>query len=377
MVKPGIIYHKDTRGNEGLYTIEELAQKNLLLTPYSHNLHYANSVFEGIRAVWDENQKKLYLITLDQHINRFLNSIKQKFHGNFNPNDLYNSTPGYLNGQSDVVDDFNFGVPRPDEKKFTFLNITYNEIKDVIIKTVQENVKAGSFKPEQGCYVRPIVYRDQVWNDKGEFDPSLGVFSLKHSVIFEIETFIWGAYLSGSPKVIVYPEGIDTTLRHIKAGGNYAFGGIVKDYAMARGYSEGIITDCTPERNVLEGGGENLFVYSGDLVLTPDKSQSILPGTKRNLVIQLTKNLGYNLVETKIPLEIFLQATSAAFSGTAAGYEGIDRAKDAKTGRKKIFNLNYEPLVKTINEYKNLITGKTVDEKNKELQEKIRTEVPL
>jgi len=370
MVKPGIIYHKDTRGNEGLYTLEEMAQKKLLQTPYSHNLHYANSVFEGIRAVWDEGQKKLYLITLDQHVKRFLNSIQGKFHGNFNPNKLYH-------GQDDITDDLTFGVTRPDEKNFTFLDITYDQIKDAIIKTVQANIKAGIFKPEQGCYVRPIVYRDQVWNDKGEFDPSLGVFSLKHSVVFEIETFMWGSYLSGSPKVIVYPEGIDTTLRHIKAGGNYAFGGIVKDYAMARGYSEGIITDNSPERNVLEGGGENLFVYKDDLVLTPDKSQSILPGTKRGLVIELTKNLGYNLVETKIPLDTFLQAKSAGFSGTAAGYEGIDRVKDAKTGRKQIFDLKHEPLVKVVNEYKNLITGKTVDEKNKELQNKIRTEVPI
>ncbi|MBM3200383.1 hypothetical protein FJZ53_05575 [Candidatus Woesearchaeota archaeon] len=370
MVKPGVIYHKDTRGNEGLFTLEEMAKKNLLQTPYSHNLHYANSVFEGIRAVWDDKENKLYLITLDQHVNRFLNSIKGKFHGNFDPNSLYN-------GQDDTTDDVAFGVTRPDEKSFTFLNITYDEIKDAIVKTVQANIKAGNIDAKQGCYVRPIVYRDQVWNAKGEFDPSLGVFSLKHSVVLEIETFMWGAYLSGSPKVIVYPEGIDTTLRHIKAGGNYAFGGIVKDYAMARGYSEGIITDNTPERNVLEGGGENLFVYVGDSVLTPDKSQSILPGTKRNLVIQLTKNLGYNLVETKIPLDTFLSAKSAGFSGTAAGYEGIDRVKDAKTGRKQIFDLNHEPLVKVVNEYKKLITGKEVEEANKELQKKIRTEVVL
>lgn len=370
MVKPGIIYHKDTRGNEGLYTLEEMAQKNLLLTPYTHNLHYANSVFEGIRAVWDENQKKLYLITLDEHIKRFLNSIQKKYHGNFDTKLVHDS-------DADYQDDEAFGIKKPKVEDFTFLNVTYDQIKDAIIKTVQANIKAGSFKPEQGCYIRPIVYRDQVWNEKGEFDPSLGVFSLKHSVILEIETFVWGSYLSGSPKVIVHPEGIDTTLRHIKAGGNYAFGGIVKDYAMARGYSEGIITDNSPERNVLEGGGENLFVYAGDLVLTPDKSQSILPGTKRNLVIQLTKNLGYNLIETKIPLDTFLQAKSAGFSGTAAGYEGIDRVKDAKTGRKHIFDLNYEPLVKTVNEYKKLITGKEVEEANKELQKKIRTEVPL
>ena len=370
MVKPGIIYHKDSRGNEGLYTLEEMAQKDMLLTPYSHVVHYANSVFEGIRAVWDENQDKLYLITLDQHINRFLGSIKSKFHGNFNALSLHDSVQDYY-------DDESFGIVKPKKEDMVFLDLTYDEIKNAIMETIKANVDAGNIDPKKGCYVRPIVYRDQVWNEKGEFDPGLGVYSLKHSVVFEIETFTWGAYLSGNPKVIVYPEGLDTPLRHIKSGGNYAFGGMVKDYAMARGYSEGIITDSSQERNVLEGGGENLFVYIGDVILTPDRSQSILPGTKRRMVIEISENLGYEIVETKIPLDIFLKARSAAFSGTAAGYVGLDRVKDAKTGIKHIFDLNYEPLVKTVNEYQNLITGKDVHESNKELQKKVRTEVPL
>ena len=371
MVKPGIIYHQDTIGYKGFYTLEEMVEKKLTLGPYSHVVHYANSVFEGIRAIWDDDQEKLYLITLDKHINRFLNSIKSKFHGNFDVNGLYNSVQDYK-------DDLSFGITKPHKNNFTFLDLNYDEVKDAVINTVKKNVKAGNIDPKQGCYIRPIVYRDQIWNDKGKFDPSLGVFSLKHSVVFEIEAFTWGTYLAGNPKVIVYPEGIDTPIRKIKAGGNYTFGGMAKDWAVARGYSEAIITDSLPDRNVLEGGGENLFVYvSEDIILTPDKSQSILPGTKRNLILEISKNLGYEIVEGKIPLDIFLHAKSAGFSGTAAGYTGIDRVKDGKTGRKRIFDLNNEILVRTVKEYSNLIAGKKVDTKNKRLQEKIRTEVKL
>lgn len=365
MVNPGIIKHKDTRGNEGLYTLEEMAQTDLMLSPYTHAIHYANSIFEGIRAIWDEKQEKLYLITLDQHINRFLNSIKKKFHGNFEPSDLYQS-------QEDYEDDIAFGV-KASKDDFVFLDLTYDEIKDAIIKSVKTNVDAGNIDPKQGCYIRPIVYRDQISKD----DPSLGVFSLKHNVVFEIESVTWPVYLSENSKVIVYPEGIDSPLRHIKSGGNYAFGGLAKDWAVARGYDEVIITDTSPERNILEGSGQNIFIYIGDEVLTPDKSQSILPGTKRNLAIEISRNLGYTIRETKIPLDIFLQARSAAFSGTATGYVGMARAKDPRTLRKQEFDLNYEPLVRTVNEYYNLIRGKEVYGKNKELQEKIRTEVPL
>jgi len=372
MVKPGYIYHQDTMGNQGIYTLEEMVKENLTLTPYSHAVHYANSVFEGIRAVWDDNKKKLYLITLDEHINRFLRSLKNKFHGNFNLMDLHSDAKDYY-------DDISFGINKPVYKNgFKFLDLTYEDIKQAILSTVKANVVAGNINPEQGCYVRPIVYRDQIYDDDRNFDPSLGVFSLKHNVVFEIEAFTWGDYLSGNPKVIVYPEGIDTPLRHIKAGGNYAFGGLVKDWAVARGYSEAILTDCSKERNVLEGGGENLFVYIGkNKILTPDKSQSILPGTKRNLVIEISKNLDYPITETKIPLEKFFKAKAAAFSGTATGYVALDRAKDAKTGKKKIFDVGYGSMSKTISEYNRMITGKKVHKNNKELQDKIRTEVPL
>lgn len=374
MAKPGLIYHKDTRGNEGLYTIEEMVQKNITPTPYTHTIHYASAVFEGIRAVWDEGREKLYLITIEQHLQRFINSMRSKFLIEPRQLELYGSMWDYANEE---FDDEHFGAKKPKKEDLVFLETDTYKIKKAIIKTVQENIKAGNIDPKKGCYIRPIAYRDQVWNAKGEFDPSLGVFSLKHSVTLEIEAFTWGAYLTGSPKVLVYPEGEDTPLRRIKSGGNYAFGGEAKDYSMLRGYSEAIITDSSPQRNVLEGGGENLFAYLGDVILTADRSQSILPGTKRNLVIEISKNLGYNVLETKIPLDLFFEARSAAFSGTAAGYEGIDRVKDAKTGRKKIFDLNYEPLVTTVKEYKNLISGKEVNEKNKGLQEKIRTEVPL
>ena len=59
MVNPGIIYRHDTMGNKGLFTLEEMADEKMLLTPYSHTVHYSSSVFEGIRAVWDEGRERV------------------------------------------------------------------------------------------------------------------------------------------------------------------------------------------------------------------------------------------------------------------------------------------------------------------------------
>ena len=39
-------------------------------------LSYAALVFEGIRAYWNQEHKQLYIFRLEEHLNRFLNSMK-------------------------------------------------------------------------------------------------------------------------------------------------------------------------------------------------------------------------------------------------------------------------------------------------------------
>ncbi len=363
MVRPGIIYHKDTRGNEGFFNeqeminqkkFEEMFKKGILKTPYCHTLHYGTSVFEGIRAVPDVNSHRLHIITFDKHIERLMRSMEF----------LYLTKPT----DKSIVNN-------PDFNKMKFLEITKDEIRESIIEVIKLNVKNGIYKEEDGCYIRPIVYREDVFQENLQHNPSLGVYSLNHDVVFEIETFKWGAYVN-KPRVKVYPKGISSPLRHVKAGANYGFGGRCKNWAVLQGFQEAILTDDSPERNVLEGSGENLFIFkeNGDII-TPELSQSILPGTKRDLVIQLAKNLSMNVIERKIPLLEFLNARSAAFTGTATGLEGLVSAEDEVTGIKKEFDLKNEQLKTLVKEYNNLITGGEVNLKNKELQKSVRTEV--
>ena len=39
-------------------------------------LSYAALVFEGIRAYWNQDHKQLYVFRLEDHLNRFTNSMK-------------------------------------------------------------------------------------------------------------------------------------------------------------------------------------------------------------------------------------------------------------------------------------------------------------
>lgn len=358
MVKPGIIYHRDTRGNEGFFNEEEMIREGrfeemfkvgLLKTPFCHTLHYGTSVFEGVRAVPDINNGKLYIITFDKHLDRLMNSMEYL----------------YLTKPEDI---------ELTEKDLKFLDMTKEEISDTIIETVRANILVGYYTKEQGCYIRPIAYRDDIFDENGQHNPSLGVYSLKHDVVFEIMSFFWEKYVD-EPEVSIYQESIESPLRHIKAGANYGFGGRCKNWARIHGFEEAILIDT--EQNVLEGSGENLFIFKDGEIITPKLNQSILPGTKRNLVMQIAKNLSMDIVERKIPLEEFLEAESAAFSGTATGFEGVKSAYNPQAGAIKEFNLEHKLLKQLAKEYDNLIEGGEVDERNKELQEEARTEVPF
>lgn len=375
MVKPGIIYHKNTRGIEGFFTEEEMAKSGILKTPFCHAIHYGTSVFEGIRAIPDKNTKELYIMTFDKHINRFMNSMEYLVLTK--PKDMGKVAEDLKFSHLDEMLRRGIKIEKPNPETLKFLNMTEEGISYAIMENIRRNIRAGSYKAEDGCYIRPIAYRDDKFDEEGNHGPSLGVFSLNHDVVFEIESFYWGSYVD-TPKTAVYPEGVDTPLRHVKAGANYGFGGRTKNWAKINGFDEAILTDTAQERNVLEGSGENIFVFTkyGE-ILTPHMSQSILPGTKRNLVIQIAKNLGMKVTERKIPLEEFFDAGAAAFSGTATGFEPISCVYDPKTNKFKVFNLKCPQMQELVEEYKNLLTGDKVHEVNEELQRESRTKVAI
>jgi len=247
----------------------------------SHVLHYGSSVFEGIRCYDTERGSAIF--RLEEHMQR-----------------LYDSAQIYR-----------MEIPY----EFETLNAA-------AVDTVER-----SGLPE--CYIRPVVFRG-----KGP----MGVNALQNPVETFIAVWEWGQYLGEE----ALQEGVDVEMASwnrmapntfpamAKAGGNYLNASLVKMDAIKNGKVEGIM--LTTDGYVAEGSGENLFVVKNGTLYTAPVGLSILPGITRDSVITLAEDLGYNVVEKRIPREALLTADELFFTGTAAEVTPIRTVDDYEIG---------------------------------------------
>jgi len=88
-----------------------------------------------------------------------------------------------------------------------------------------------------------------------------------------------------------------------KTGGNYAASLYAGEIARTKGYSQVLWLDAKEHRWVEEVGAMNIcFVYGGERIVTPPLTGSILPGVTRKSVIELGRDLGYEVAEE--PVEV-------------------------------------------------------------------------
>lgn len=233
----------------------------------THALHYGSSWFEGIRSY--ETKKGTAVFRLRPHIQRLINSAKM----------------------------FRAEIP-----------YTLEQLEEASVETIKKNkLKA--------CYIRPVVYRGYA---------DIGVNPLNNPVDVMIATFIWGAYLGKD----ALDKGADVCISSwrraapatvptmAKSGGNYLNSSLIKMEALTNGYVEGIALDAYGY--ISEGSGENLFLVSENKLYTTPFASAILPGVTRSSVVQLAKELGYEVVETFMPREWLYTADEVFFTGTAA-----------------------------------------------------------
>src|ERR687889_36859 len=255
----------------------------------SHVLHYGSSVFEGIRCY--KTRRGPAVFRLREHMQRFLNSAKI----------------------------YRMGHPW-----------ALAELCDAVTQLV---VRSGL----QQCYVRPIMFRSL-----DEERPAFGVNPFPNPMSCYIGAWDWGKYL-GDEAIEV---GVDVCVSSwnrltpnsmpamAKAGANYMNSQLIKMEALLNGYAEGIALD---DRGfVSEGSGENIFVVSGDVVLTPPLSSSILPGITRDSIIQICQELGISVKERTIQRAALYVADELFFTGTAAEVtpiRSVDRITVGSGGR--------------------------------------------
>lgn len=243
---------------DGNYVKEEDAK----LSVFDHGVLYGDGVFEGIRAY---NGR---IFKCEEHIDR-----------------LYNAAKAIM-----------LDIPMSKE-----------EMIEVLLETCRRNhIKDG--------YIRLVVTR-------GKGDLGLNPVSCKVASVFciagSITLYPEEMYKKGMPIITAIQRRNKATIvdPQIKSL-NYLNNILAKIEANRAGVPEalmlnhdGVVAECT---------GDNIFIVKDNVIYTPPIYIGILDGITRNTVIELARDLGYQVEEKEFTLFNVYSADECFLTGTAA-----------------------------------------------------------
>ncbi len=153
---------------------------------------------------------------------------------------------------------------------------------------------------EKSLYVRPFMFASETF---------LGVRPSKH-VTYMVICSPAGAYFAKGVKPVTIWLSEDYARAGVggtgaaKTGGNYASSLVAQQEAMDQGCDQVVFLDTVERRWVEELGGMNLyFVLDDDTVVTPALSGSILEGITRSSILELCGKLGYQVEERRFSID--------------------------------------------------------------------------
>jgi branched-chain amino acid aminotransferase len=234
----------------------------LTIDPGTSVLHYAQAVFEGLKA-FRQADGGVAAFRADRHAARFRDSARR--------------------------------LALPELPEETFL-----EAIDVLLQADHEWVPSAA---DHSLYLRPMMFATEV---------TLAVHPA------DDVTFL----LIASPSGSYFPRGVKPVTVWLsedfsraapggtgaaKTGGNYAGGLLAQAQAAEHGCDQVVWLDSRDHRWVEEMGGMNLcFVYGEGKqarLMTPALTGTLLPGVTRDSLLTLGRDLGYTTEEGKISVE--------------------------------------------------------------------------
>jgi branched-chain amino acid aminotransferase len=244
-----------------------IAWKDATVHVLSHGLHYGTGAFEGIRCY--PTDKGPAIFRLKEHMVRLHSSAKA-----------------------------------------IQLKVPYTV--DELCAAAKETVRVSKL---DSCYIRPIAF----FGTSG-----IGVNPMGYPVETFIVAFPLGAYLGD--------EGLKNGIRvhtsswhRVPSGSVPATAKVCGDYlnsalaimeAKMNGFDETIMLNEL--HMVAEGSGENIFMVKGGKLLTPPLNAGILPGITRESIMQVARDMGYEVVEQNFARSELFIADELFFTGTAA-----------------------------------------------------------
>lgn len=248
----------------------------------AHGLNYGTGVFAGIRGYWNQEERKLFLFRLPDHVRRFHESARL----------LRMELP--LNEQGTV---------------------------DGILALLRDEGL------REDCYVRALAfYDDEVVGVRLHgLHPTVAAVAVPFGLYIDKAE---GAHCTVSSwkrpdDNVVPPRG--------KITGSYINSALAKSDAELAGFDEAILLNSAGM--VSEGTGENIFLVRRGTVVTPSLNQSVLEGiTRRSLLTLVKDELGLPVEERPVERgELFL-ADEIFLTGTAAQITAVTRVDHRPVG---------------------------------------------
>ena len=238
--------------------------KDAKLHILTHGLHYASSVFEGLR-VYDGS-----IFKLNEHTERLFYSASR----------------------------LGFKIP-----------YSVNEINEFCKEVVKiQNIENG--------YVRPLAWRGS---------EMMAVSAQKNTIHVAIAAWEWGSYFD--PKIKINGIKLDISKWQkpapnsipwdAKAAGNYMINTLSKHSAEEKGFNDSMMLDH--QGNIAEATGANVFFINDKQteIYTPP-ADSFLNGITRRTVIEIAKNIQIKVIEQKIKPKDLVNFKGCFLTGSAA-----------------------------------------------------------
>lgn len=267
----------------------------------SHTLHYGTGVFEGVRAY--KTAKGAAIFRLQDHTNRLFEAAEK----------------------------INIKIPFSNDE----LNNTQLEILN------KNNLDQG--------YIRPIVYLG---------NEGLGLRAKDLSVNVAIAAWEWPSYMDPKAKndgISVIKSSHRQYENPLHSGnkiiGTYFSNTMALHEALESGADEAIMMD--KDGFISEGSGENIFIVKNNIISTPTTAHC-LNGITRQSVIQIAKDLHFEVQEESIRYEDLINAEEAFFTGTAVEITPITKLDNKPINDGKRGEVTY----KLQNKFQEIISGK-------------------
>ena len=273
------MFTMDYEVGKGWHNAKIIPYGPIVMDPGSMVLHYAQEVFEGMKA-YKTKDGKIQLFRPDMNAKRMQKSCE----------------------------------------RLCMPQIPVEDFVEAVSAVVQHEKNWIPGAPGTSLYIRPFMYGNET---------IIGVQVPRCFKFIILLTPVGSYYPEGVNPVKIYVE--EEYVRatkggtgYTKCGGNYAASLVAQEKAQKLGYTQVLWLDGAERKYVEEVGTMNVMFKIDNEIWTAPLDGSILPGITRDSCIQILKDWGYKVREEPISIDFLMEAgktgklEEAFGTGTAA-----------------------------------------------------------